>query len=890
MQILKAEITGFGKWQQKTFEFQKVNQLFFGLNEEGKSTIYQFITAILFGFPVKNKKNHDYTPKEGGVYGGKLWIEVPAYGELMVERFKNKNHGKASVLYGETVCDENFLQTVLEPLTEETFHKVFTLNQEQLTQLNQLQEKDLHEALISLGASGSTDLFQRRQEYVLEAQKIYKRRGVKQPLNVKIQEWKAINEEIRQKISEEAAFGKLSSQQELLQQEIQKSKEELAESDKRLADYQQQKVNWPQYEEWLSLKEQLELKFADTDIQQMKALYQQYLETSQRIDELKKHREEESRKLAHSNEYYFYLENETQIKSLEELETPIIQTQEKLRQQQLDSGESERFAELGSRWGWSMNHPPLPLTEEELKHFAEKNKTLHTDKSQLEVKLELAQEQRDSIEADLSAYETKNPSFSRRKQRRKSSSYLVWYVLALVFLLIGVLRSSLMIPFFLLCLLCVGVGISMVINNSAALSKKKRKWQQKLAHLDEQQEKVEVIRKNVDELNEELASLEEAFNQTRESNHLGEIITLDTLKESTSDLENYLFYLKKIQEKQELEAQATAELQHYKEQTRFLYPWLPLQDKEFSEQFRMIKQFIRKMEETSYQQENQQILLIQQEINRTEEKQTDVLEQLKPFMEQYQIVYPAEVAFIIDEGEKQKRLSIRKQALAPLIDQLYPVPITAEQLSQQIYEEEENHRQLQTGFEAKITEEQRVQVNVDSMQKSGNLDMLYREEAEKKAEIEELALDWGKFRLADNVMSDLSTELSQQQLPQLLAKASHYLGILTHGGYRELIFSENTLYVVNDSQRFSIYELSAGTQDQVVMAIRFAFMSLEQNRQLCPVIIDDGWLHYDYKRKRQLAELLADFGKEHQIICFSSDREMVSYYRELNQPIYSLSN
>ena len=73
------------------------------------------------------------------------------------------------------------------------------------------------------------------------------------------------------------------------------------------------------------------------------------------------------------------------------------------------------------------------------------------------------------------------------------------------------------------------------------------------------------------------------------------------------------------------------------------------------------------------------------------------------------------------------------------------------------------------------------------------------------------------------------------------------------------------------------------------MAMRFAYLSLEAKRSICPIIIDDGWLHYDHQRKYQLAKLLAEFGEKYQVICFSSDQEMVSYYQKYQQPIQDLS-
>ncbi|MCC3237076.1 AAA family ATPase, partial [Pediococcus acidilactici] len=43
MKIKRIEIYGFGKWQNVTFDLQNDLQVFYGLNEAGKSTLRQFI-------------------------------------------------------------------------------------------------------------------------------------------------------------------------------------------------------------------------------------------------------------------------------------------------------------------------------------------------------------------------------------------------------------------------------------------------------------------------------------------------------------------------------------------------------------------------------------------------------------------------------------------------------------------------------------------------------------------------------------------------------------------------------------------------------------------------------------------------------------------------------
>ncbi len=114
--------------------------------------------------------------------------------------------------------------------------------------------------------------------------------------------------------------------------------------------------------------------------------------------------------------------------------------------------------------------------------------------------------------------------------------------------------------------------------------------------------------------------------------------------------------------------------------------------------------------------------------------------------------------------------------------------------------------------------------------------------------------------------------------------------ILTEGRYRQLSFFEGQLVLRESStgQEATIFELSTGTKDQLIMAVRFGYLQLQSSRKLSPVIIDDGWLHYDSRRKRQLAQLFVRFGENYQVICLSSDREMVSYYQELSQPVLQL--
>ncbi|GMA53197.1 hypothetical protein GCM10025857_45540 [Alicyclobacillus contaminans] len=153
------------------------------------------------------------------------------------------------------------------------------------------------------------------------------------------------------------------------------------------------------------------------------------------------------------------------------------------------------------------------------------------------------------------------------------------------------------------------------------------------------------------------------------------------------------------------------------------------------------------------------------------------------------------------------------------------------------------------------------------------------------SEIHETALKWSTNQMLIAFLSDLATELSEQQLPQLLKQTTRYFALLTDQRYQKVTLDGGVIHVSSQEEDFAIYELSTGTKDQLIMAIRFAYLFMQKERSVSPVIIDDGWLHYDSKRKENLAKLLSDFGENYQVICLSSDKEMASYYQKFNQSV-----
>jgi len=94
MIIQELNMIGFGKFSNRRIQFHQGMNLVYGLNESGKTTLFHFITAILYGFYKPNVKKRllrdeyeSYKPWSGGAYAGSLvFLDEKTQNLLRVER------------------------------------------------------------------------------------------------------------------------------------------------------------------------------------------------------------------------------------------------------------------------------------------------------------------------------------------------------------------------------------------------------------------------------------------------------------------------------------------------------------------------------------------------------------------------------------------------------------------------------------------------------------------------------------------------------------------------------------------------------------------------------------------------------------------------------------
>lgn len=865
MKLLKAEITEFGKYRQFSFDFTAGNQLIFGANEAGKSTLYHFIKAMLFGFPKKQKRKRDYETNHA-YYGGALEIEID--GEVLrIERMKHLNKGKATVIIGDEIFPESYLQKRLAPLDSQLFEQVFTFDQEQLQQITQLDEKHLQSALLSLGITGSQQLFLQAEQEEKERNKIFTSRGRVLPLNQKLAEYQALQANIHTLADKQKELAAQSQQLQTLKNAQKDLQKQWLSLQKQAQQIKQQQTHFSLFEEYQSLQ-QKDLQLADdADIQVLQQFMQQSQQLSQDIQVLESRLSQLEQKQL-SKRYLFYLDHEEQIDHLLQREGTLyqdIQAHKQITQQlaQLPDNTKEQAT----------------VSQEFVTQYTQIQSQLATLTSQLTS----AQHNQQVVEEKLNQFERQHPELFAQTEVTTSPKPLI------ITGMVGVLLSLLLMKFsalfgglvFVLTIFFAGL-LYIRFYRASDNEPIKQQWRLYLQDLDEKNQAYQ-------NLLDEQRTMQDKFQALRSQlpldlQHLDHVSFIQELAKRDQAAQISKNAQQQRQTLRAKLAQLDQNMAQFRKTSDFLYEWLPIAHLTIAEQLGQIRQFKEEMQKEKIARAAHPVTQIMEQISQKRQAQQDLLKQNQTLLAKYQIQQVSDLPLWFRQIQERASQVKRKTELAQMLKGLYPDSMTKEQLVSQEQEILRQETQLQVQKDQNLTQIKQIEVSVAQQMNDLTLPELYQKEAQLKSEIQELIYEWSVHFVIEKQLQFMADQLSESQLPYLFEQAGHFMQILTNQRYDKIQMKENELFV----NQQSIYQLSTGTKDQLIMALRFAYLAMQQ-KNISPVVIDDGWLHYDSQRKRSLAQLLAEFAKDYQVICLSSDREMVSYYQELHQVVKPLS-
>ncbi len=167
MIIKDLQIDGFGVWSD--LELSQLDSgltLLYGENETGKTTLLEFVRAVLYGFNDERRTKY-LPPVRGGLGGGTLGVETHA-GKFKIRR-RADGDGAVGRLdltsYTGTAQDVRQLKKILVDLDESTFKNVFALGLGEIQELGTLSGGGAAEFLYDLAVgSGGVSLTEVQRE------------------------------------------------------------------------------------------------------------------------------------------------------------------------------------------------------------------------------------------------------------------------------------------------------------------------------------------------------------------------------------------------------------------------------------------------------------------------------------------------------------------------------------------------------------------------------------------------------------------------------------------------------------------------------------------------------------------------------------------------------
>ncbi|MBN1902228.1 AAA family ATPase [Candidatus Sumerlaeota bacterium] len=153
MRIRKIHIEGFGVLHDVSLELSPGMNIMFGSNESGKTTLFEFIHRILYGFP-RGRKKKDYNPYASihkTKTGGRLLLEDEKAGLFSVERYEGENSGDSIVTRADGGKGlEEDLVSILSPITQDMYRDVFAFGVDELRDLQEESLKRFYSAGLGL--------------------------------------------------------------------------------------------------------------------------------------------------------------------------------------------------------------------------------------------------------------------------------------------------------------------------------------------------------------------------------------------------------------------------------------------------------------------------------------------------------------------------------------------------------------------------------------------------------------------------------------------------------------------------------------------------------------------------------------------------------------------
>ena len=140
--------------------------------------------------------------------------------------------------------------------------------------------------------------------------------------------------------------------------------------------------------------------------------------------------------------------------------------------------------------------------------------------------------------------------------------------------------------------------------------------------------------------------------------------------------------------------------------------------------------------------------------------------------------------------------------------------------------------------------------------------------------------------IAAEKITKISDSIKGDFMPLLKRSISDNFAYLTGGKYNEVAIDEDMNITVlsedNKDRNIDLESLSGGTLDQLYLSLRIALSNIFSGNQNIPLIFDDSFVQYDSKRLNKSIEMLARESERRQVILFTCQEREAETAKQMN--------
>lgn len=145
------------------------------------------------------------------------------------------------------------------------------------------------------------------------------------------------------------------------------------------------------------------------------------------------------------------------------------------------------------------------------------------------------------------------------------------------------------------------------------------------------------------------------------------------------------------------------------------------------------------------------------------------------------------------------------------------------------------------------------------------------------------ARDWTRLTLARNLLDEARRKFEQERQPGVVRHAQEFFTAITDGRYRQAYapLGEQTITVTDADRRTKQpSELSRGTREQLFLSLRFGLIrELGERTEPLPVVVDEVLVNFDPDRALRAAVAFTELSKTNQVLVFTCHPTVVELFR-----------